>query len=117
MAGVLSAVVTYSMTGCGAPIVETNAVGTNLPPSGTDCGEWEWEDGQWECDDYDSGHYGYYFHNGKFYRNTKIKSKSRPITNSDANSKPSSSTINSSSSGKTSSGFGKSSSSGGYTGG
>ncbi|WP_412917727.1 hypothetical protein [Metabacillus sediminilitoris] len=37
----------------------------SLPPvpEGTDCNDWEWEDdeGVWECDDYDSSHYGYFF--------------------------------------------------------
>ncbi|QGQ45008.1 hypothetical protein [Metabacillus sediminilitoris] len=53
----------------------------SLPPvpEGTDCNDWEWEDdeGVWECDDYDSSHYGYFFYGGKSYSSkSSLKSSS-----------------------------------------
>lgn len=53
----------------------------SLPPvpEGTDCGDWEWEaeEGVWECDDYDSPHFGYFYYGGKLFSSkSSLKSSS-----------------------------------------
>jgi hypothetical protein len=61
LTGVISATM-ITATGCGSE---------ELPPvpEDTECGDWEWEadEGVWECDDYDSPHFGYFYHGGKMF--------------------------------------------------
>ncbi|HYK75314.1 MAG TPA: hypothetical protein VEV44_19635 [Pseudoneobacillus sp.] len=64
LTGAVASLFAVGLTGCNNPDLPP-------PPEGTDCNDYDWNDdlGVWECDDYDSRHYGHYFYGGGFYSN------------------------------------------------
>jgi hypothetical protein len=54
----------------------------SLPPQPEDqeCNEWDWDDelGVWECDEYDSNRFGYYYYGGMYYASKAGLIKSKP---------------------------------------
>lgn len=62
MTGAMASIFAVGLTGCNDPDLPP-------PPEGTDCNDFEWDDdlGVWECDDYDSRSYGYFFYGGKLF--------------------------------------------------
>ncbi|WP_243290883.1 aminotransferase yhxA [Bacillus sp. FJAT-47783] len=109
LTGIVSATMVTSLAACSEEEV-------SLPPVPEDdsCTEWEWDDddGVWECDDFDSPHYGHYYYGGRTF-----SSKSSLRKDSAFKSYQSSSSFkgNVGSSKSTSSGFG-SGSKGGFGG-
>ncbi|MFD1738104.1 hypothetical protein ACFSCX_16365 [Bacillus salitolerans] len=108
MASISTVALVAGITGCSSNQVSveqqvnrninTQSSGTNNPtfvgPTDPYCDSWEEEgEGIFECEDYDSDYYGYYYHNGTYYRDklaiTKKKSSnshSKPSTSSPASS-------------------------------
>jgi hypothetical protein len=93
MAGISATALMMGLTGCGpnqqaAPDRdwESNDADTDnqdwttgnedIPPvpEGTDCSDWEWDegDGVWECDDTRSPYFGHYFFAGMFFSNRSM---------------------------------------------
>jgi hypothetical protein len=72
LAGVsTSALIMATLSGCGEE--ETLPI-----PEDTECEDWDWDSdlGVWECDDYDSPHYGFFFYGAKYYTKKSLKSSS-----------------------------------------
>lgn len=74
MVGVSSTALMLGLTGCGSEAQE-------LPPIPEDlsCSDWEWDydDGVWECDDYDSQYYGHFYYGGRYYSSKSNLYKSK----------------------------------------
>ncbi|MCA1064847.1 hypothetical protein QTG56_24885 (plasmid) [Rossellomorea sp. AcN35-11] len=106
LTGISAAVISLTLTGCGQ---QQQAYLPDQPDIDCDDLEFDHELGVWECDDYDSDFFGYYYLNGK-----PFKSKSALKSSSSYKTHKSSSTYKSVKS-SSKSGFG-SSSKGGFGG-
>ncbi|WP_456363635.1 aminotransferase yhxA [Priestia aryabhattai] len=60
LAGVSAAALVATLTGCNSGM-----------PSDSRCNDWDYDkkDKVWECDDYNSHHYGHYYYGGSYYKN------------------------------------------------
>lgn len=111
MTGISSTALMLGLAGCGSGSPDPYAA-VDLPPVPDDqnCMDWEWDldDGVWECEDSNSGHYGHYYYGGKYYSSKPLlyKSKSYSSYKNSSTFKGISSTGTSKSSSKVSSGFG-----------
>jgi hypothetical protein len=74
LVGVASVALTVGLSGCSSNASQPE------PPDDQNCDDWEWDndDGVYECEDYDSNYFGYYFFGGKYYksRSSLIKTPS-----------------------------------------
>jgi hypothetical protein len=63
LAGASASIFAVGLAGCNDPDLPP-------PPENTDCNDYEWDDdlGVWECDDYDSRHYGHFFYGGNIFK-------------------------------------------------
>lgn len=110
MAGISSAALMLGLAGCGSSSQEQYAEESDLPPVPDDqsCSEWEWDidDGVWECEDSNSGHYGHYYHGGRYFSSKPLLNKSKDYIDYKNSSafKGSSASVSSTSSGTVSSG-------------
>ncbi len=74
MVGISSTVLMLGLTGCGSEAQELPPI-----PENTGCSDWEWDydDGVWECDDYDSHYYGHSYYGGRYYSSKSNLYKSK----------------------------------------
>ncbi|WP_196237969.1 aminotransferase yhxA [Calidifontibacillus erzurumensis] len=73
MAGISSTVLMLGLVGCGSEL-ETAPL-----PEDSYCTEWEWDydDGVWECDDFDSHYYGHSYYGGRYFKTKSDLYKSK----------------------------------------